>query len=241
MEGPPRSRRWRDPRAQLAPRRRRGGVVRADASDDAGCPGSVQVGRGEAVRVDERLGPGSDAHAARGVEPRLERVLGVERRRIGDFGWASRLHRSLPFGLAWRSGSSSARDAAKSRVGQPQKARVVSCGTTKAGTPNRLRVLVAVTVDVVARDVQAVEVVEAREQPLHQYELPQREAVVRPAARRDNARSCIIVSKGRSSDSNWGPCTCALVSRGRSPKCDRARGGLWAGSTSSLYSPGQKV
>ena len=77
---------------------------------------------------------------------------------------------------------------------------MVSRGTTKAGVPNRLRVLVAVTVDVVARDMQAVEVVEAREQPLHQYELPQREAVVRPAARRDDAPPCAIVRRGRSPD-----------------------------------------
>ena len=109
-----RSRRRRDPRAELARRRRRGGVVGADYSDGVGCPGSVQVGSGEAVGVDERLGPGSDAHAARGVEPRFERVLGVERRRIGDFGWASRPHRSLPLGLDWLSGSSSVRGVAKS-------------------------------------------------------------------------------------------------------------------------------
>ena len=138
-KGLPRSRRWRDPRAELALRRRRGGVVRADASDGAGCPGSVQVGRGEVVRVDERLGPGGNAHAARGVEPRFERVLGVERRRTGDFGRASRPHRSLPLGPAWLSGSSSVRGAARSRASQPREARVVSCGTTKAGTPSRLR------------------------------------------------------------------------------------------------------
>ena len=194
----PQSRRWWDPRAQLALRRRRGGVVRADSSDDVGCPGSVQVGRGEAVRVDERLGPGSDAHTARGVEPRFERVLDVERRRIGDYDWASRPRRSLPLGPDWLSGSSPVRGAAKFWASQPQEARVVSCGTTKASTPKRLRVLVAVAVDVVARDVQAVEVVEAWEQPLHQYELPQREAVVRPAARRDDTRTCAIVSRGRS-------------------------------------------
>ena len=37
----------------------------------------------------------------------------------------------------------------------------------------------AVPVDVVARDMQAVQVVEAREQTMREYELPQREAVVR--------------------------------------------------------------
>ena len=41
------------------------------------------------------------------------------------------------------------------------------------------RVLVAVPVDVVARDMQAVQVVEAREQTMRQDELPEREAVVR--------------------------------------------------------------
>ena len=41
------------------------------------------------------------------------------------------------------------------------------------------RVLVAVPVDVVPRDVEAVQVVEAREQTMRQDELPEREAVVR--------------------------------------------------------------
>ena len=41
------------------------------------------------------------------------------------------------------------------------------------------RVLVAVPVDVVPRDMEAVQVVEAREQTMREDELPQREAVVR--------------------------------------------------------------
>ena len=62
------------------------------------------------------------------------------------------------------------------------------------------RVLVAVPVDVVPRDMEAVQVVEARQQTMRQDELPQREAVVRPAARRDDARPCAIVRRGRSPD-----------------------------------------
>ena len=41
------------------------------------------------------------------------------------------------------------------------------------------RVLVAVPVDIVPRDMEAVQVVEAREQTMREDELPQREAVVR--------------------------------------------------------------
>jgi len=50
----------------------------------------------------------------------------------GDFGRASRPHRSLPVGLGRFSGGFRVRSAARSLEGQSMEASVVSCGTAKA-------------------------------------------------------------------------------------------------------------
>ena len=58
----------------------------------------------------------------------------VGNRRIGDFGRAVRPRRSLPLGPRQHGSSSRVRSAARSPEsleGQPQEAKVVSCGATK--------------------------------------------------------------------------------------------------------------